>query len=113
MTKFFSIPGTSIHNSSEGTNRPGMAEAMRNHPQFREFYEGRRKRGDDAMVGLPPGTSITVDGEAGVVTHEERSANGEIVTYVRGGRSQTRAVSWGQDKAGEIVVKESKRIYGV
>lgn len=110
MGRFYSIPGTTVHNSTEGA-RPSVDPST--HPQFREFYDAKRRRGDNAnaQVGLPKGTPITLDGQPGIVEGEETTSGGDIVTVVRGEKSTTRRVRWGQDKQGQLTVAESKRSF--
>lgn len=108
MGKFFSIPGVRIH-QTEGEVRQPVDPST--HPNFKEFYDAKKRRGDDAKVGLPVGTPITLDGQPGFVEGEERSHAGDITTIVRGTNSTTRRVRWGQDKKGEITVAESKRTF--
>ncbi len=110
MGKFFSIPGVRIH-QSDGDPSPSIDPST--HPRFKEFYDQKRKRGDNAnaQVGIPAGTSITIDGQPGVVEREERSAGGDITTYIKGSKSGTRAVKWGQDAPGQLTIRESRRIH--
>ncbi len=58
-----------------------------------------------------PDWTVTIDGQPGVVEREERSAGGDITTYIKGSKSGTRAVKWGQDAPGQLTIRESRRIH--
>src|SRR6266481_9325035 len=102
MARFYSIPGMKVH-QSDGEPRQPIDPST--NPNFKAFYDQKKKRGDNAnaQVGIPAGTPITLNGEPGVVEREERSHGGDITTYIRGDKSQSRAVKWGQNAVGEIV----------
>lgn len=108
---FYSIPGCSVTNSTDELAAEPVAEKVKRHPKAVGFYEARRRRGDNARAAIPAGTSINIDGQRGVVESEESSHNGDVVTYIRGERSGTRKVTWGQDAPGVLTIKESKRIF--
>lgn len=104
MSKFISIGGMTY---SGGRNRERPA-----HPGATEFYSSRGGTSHSA-TGFVPGEEIHVQGEHGVVLHEEHDPrSGETITWVRNSSqsdSGTFQVKWAPDRQRSMVIRDLKK----
>jgi hypothetical protein len=102
--KFISIGGMS-HRGDRNRERPI-------HPGAEAYYAGRSSTSHDA-TGFTPGDEIHVQGEHGIVLHEEHDPrSGETITWARANSqtdSGTFMVRWAPDRQRSMVIRDVRK----
>lgn len=108
MSKFFSIPGFQ-HNSAR--SHGGFMRGV--NPNFSQYYENHAEHAGKA-TGLEAGERVTIDGEPGIIHHEEYDQHtGKVHTIVQRSDalgSGTREVTWSTKDPKQMIIERIRRI---
>jgi len=118
MARFYSIPGLGPSGGegrmgSRGVEGPSRTEALRQSPQFREFYEERdrrRREEPDAFAsGFTPGDRELFRGQEVTVEHVETLRPGVERLHMRGDTTGTYVADWEKVDHGTAIITDAKR----